>query len=90
MGSNTKIRIIFDILAVLSIAIFPWWFTVVLVAVGFFLFRSFYEGFLFAVIVDSLYGAPRELFFGVSSVSFLFVFVLFMVVRSFKKRLRVL
>ncbi|MBU1557917.1 hypothetical protein KKC45_03065 [Patescibacteria group bacterium] len=89
MGSNIKIRIILDIFIVISIAIFPWWFTTLLAIVGLFKVDFFFEAFVFAVIMDSLYYVPREIFFERPYVSLLVVTILFFFIKGFKKRLRV-
>jgi hypothetical protein len=89
MGSDIKIRIILDALIILSIAVFPWWLTAFFIAVGIFVMDNFYESFVFAIILDSLYMVPREMFFQIPFVSFLIVAIVFFFVREFKKRLRI-
>ncbi len=89
MLGKTNIRIILDIFILVSIAIFPWWLTAILIIAGIFIFDNFYESFLFAVIIDSLYGIPRELFFEIPFVTLLGVATLFFFIRGFKKRLRI-
>ncbi|AKM84125.1 TPA: hypothetical protein DCZ46_00235 [Candidatus Campbellbacteria bacterium] len=89
MGSNIKIRIIIDFLIVIFIAMaFPWWLSLGLVFLGIFLYRNFYEAFLFAFVMDSVYSVTKNLFFGRMFVYIVIVFVLFLFVRWFKERLR--
>jgi len=84
-----KSRITLGALIILSIAIFPWWFTAILIIAGIFIFNNFYESFLFAVMIDSIYSIPRELFFNASFTSLLVVAILFFSIRGFKKSLRI-
>jgi len=51
-------RIIFDILLFLSIFILPWWITVILIFIGIFIFKNFYEFIGSFVIIYSLYVIP--------------------------------
>jgi hypothetical protein len=90
MGSNIKIRIIIDALIVVFTAIaLPWWLPLGLVFLGIFLYRNFYEAFLFAFMMDSIYSVTRNMFFGKTFVYVIIVFVLFIFVRWFKERLRI-
>ncbi len=90
MGSGIKIRIILDVLIVVFIATaFSWWLSLGLVFFGIFLYRNFYEAFLFAFVMDSVYSVTRDLFFGKMFVYVVIIFVLFIFVRWFKERLRV-
>ena len=76
MGSNSS-RIITDIILLLSIFILPWWLSLFLIVLSFYVFKPFYEGLFFALAIDLIYSAPRELFhnlpiiFIISLVSFL-------------------
>lgn len=88
MGSNLKIRIILDAAIVLSIAIFPWWLTFFLIALGLLIFSKFYEAFLFGFILDSLYFVPREIFWNIPFISFLIVIISFLLINWIKRRLR--
>ena len=42
---------------------FPWWLSLGLVFLGIFLYRNFYEAFLFAFVMDSVYSVTKNLFF---------------------------
>jgi len=55
-------RIAFDLVAVVSALLMPWWFTAVLVVVLLFLFRDYYESLLLGFIVDIVFSAPTALF----------------------------
>jgi len=48
-------RVIFDIFLIISIFILPWWFNVILVIIGIFLFDKFYEFIIALIILYSLY-----------------------------------
>lgn len=90
MGSNIKIRIIIDLLIVIFIAMaFPWWLSLGLVFLGIFLYRNFYEAFLFAFMMDSIYSVSKDLFFGKVFIYLIIVVIVFIFVRWFKERLRV-
>ena len=89
MGSNTKNRIILDILIFLSIALMPFWVSFFLIALGFFIFSLFYEAFLFALIFDSIYFIPNNSFFSFNFFSFFITIILFFLMKEFKKRLRI-
>jgi len=53
-------RVIFDIVLFLSAFIFPWYFVVLLLLVGIFVFVSFYEFIFVSVIIYSLYSVPSD------------------------------
>lgn len=89
MGSNLKIRIILNILIMVAIAVFPWWFSVALIIFGIFTFKSFYEAIFFGMVIDSVYGVHKNLFFGYNFVFILLFLILITFVEWMKKRLRV-
>ena len=89
MGSNIKTRLILDIFIILSLMLMPWWFTSILIAIGIFVFGLFYEALVFGLIMDSLYGVPKELFFEIPFVSFVSFFVLLVCINWFKNKLRI-
>lgn len=88
MGSNIKNRIALDFFLIISIAIFPWWFSLLLISFGFFFFNFFYEALLFGIMIDSLYTAASKIFFGVPFATLVIIFILFLFVDWFKKELR--
>ncbi|MCX6754746.1 MAG: hypothetical protein NTU81_02890 [Candidatus Nomurabacteria bacterium] len=53
-------RAIFDIILFISIYIFPWWVTVLLLLIGIFIFDSFYEFMIFNVVIFALYSASGD------------------------------
>ncbi|OGD70393.1 hypothetical protein A3I18_02705 [Candidatus Campbellbacteria bacterium RIFCSPLOWO2_02_FULL_35_11] len=89
MGSNIKIRIILNLLIFVSIAIAPWWFSLFLMFLGIGFSFNFYESFLFAFVLDSLYSAPMNIFHGKVFVHLIIIFVVFAFVHWFKRRLRI-
>jgi hypothetical protein len=48
-------RILFDIVLFLSAFIFPWWISILLLFIGIFLFKNFYEFIIDSIIIYSLY-----------------------------------
>ncbi|MBU4479962.1 hypothetical protein KKG48_00775 [Patescibacteria group bacterium] len=89
MGTDIKTRIILDIFILFSIAVFPWWFSLILIIVGIFKFNDFYEAFVFGIIMDSFFGVQRKFFMNFECISFLFVLISFFFVTQIKKRLRI-
>ena len=75
-------RVIFDIALFLSAFIFPWWISILLLFIGIFLFKNFYEFIVDSLIIYSLYFVQGDtlfsspLFFSVSTVS-LFILINF-------------
>lgn len=53
-------RVIFDFLLLISIFIFPWWFNLILIFLGIFIFDNFYEFILFSIACYSLYFVPND------------------------------
>jgi hypothetical protein len=51
-------RVIFDIILLISVFILPWWISTVLVLVGIFMFREFYEFLAIGMIMHILYAVP--------------------------------
>lgn len=58
------LRIIADIAVLISIFIFPWWFSLLLLIICIFLLNNFYEALFFALLLDGFYGVPRIAFHG--------------------------
>jgi hypothetical protein len=53
-------RVIYDILLLLVIFIFPWKISIILMFIGLFAFNNFYEFIISSVIIYSLYSIPSE------------------------------
>ncbi|TSD03054.1 MAG: hypothetical protein Athens071416_314 [Parcubacteria group bacterium Athens0714_16] len=73
------IRFLADIILFLSIFIFPWWVSLLLILFCIFVFNNFYEALFFAFFIDSAYSlslfSSVNFYFGVSIfVSIVFVF----------------
>ncbi len=88
LSQKTK-RITLDILILLSIFFLPWWFSGFLIIAGLFIFNRFYEVFVFAILLDTFYAVPREIFNNIPYFYLLATFVLYFVINGFKKRLRI-
>ncbi|MSU55363.1 MAG: hypothetical protein EXS46_02365 [Candidatus Taylorbacteria bacterium] len=54
----SKKRAVADILILLSVFIFPWWVTFIVATICLFIFKNFYEIFVFGILIDILYGIP--------------------------------
>lgn len=48
-------RVIFDIVLFVSVFVFPWWISAILLFIGIFIFNNFYEFVIFSAIIFSLY-----------------------------------
>jgi hypothetical protein len=51
------LRLIFALILLVSISFLPWWVNLILIVVGSFYFKNFYEAVLIGLIMDSLYGS---------------------------------
>jgi hypothetical protein len=87
MGSDSSRRIIANIFICLSIFVLPWWLSISLILISFFIFKPFYEGLLFGLLIDLLYFNPRELFYNLPAV-FISLVVIFILVQLLGKQLR--
>jgi hypothetical protein len=83
-------RILADAALVLSVLFLPWWATLVLVLVSFFLFESYgYELVAAGVAMDLLYGVPQVRFAGITLVATLSSLLLLALLVSMRRRMRV-
>lgn len=53
-------RVIFDIILFISVFILPWWISAILLLVGIFLFKQFYEFIIASLVMYSLFSAPNS------------------------------
>jgi energy-coupling factor transporter transmembrane protein EcfT len=53
-------RVIFDIVLLISVFVFPWWISTFLLLIGIFLFNNFYEFIITNVIIYSLYAVKGD------------------------------
>jgi hypothetical protein len=53
-------RVIFDFALFFSVLILPWWVSAILLLIGVFIFKKFYEFMVASVIIYSLYSVPKE------------------------------
>ncbi|HJN62618.1 MAG TPA: hypothetical protein QGH03_00055 [Candidatus Paceibacterota bacterium] len=82
------IRILFSLIAFSSIFFLNWWLFIIILIIGTFLFRKFYEGLFFAFIFDSIYALENpEHFYLKFWVTIIFVIAL-TVIERLKKYLR--
>ncbi len=67
-------RIYFDIFLFVSLFFLPWWFSVIVILIGFYLFERFFEGAIAGFSLDLIFG--YIVLFGTSIPIFLIIFVL--------------
>jgi len=77
------VRIVIDVLLLISIFILPWWFTVIAAAISIFFFKFFLESVVAALIVDVLY-APSSFVAGfyLITLGMVFIFIFFQIIRK--------
>jgi hypothetical protein len=56
----TMKRLIGDVILLISVLVFPWWVSILLLLIGIFIFNNFYEFIVFNVIINSLYVIPSD------------------------------
>jgi hypothetical protein len=88
MDSDRKIRIIFDLSLIFSAVFLPWWFITIFIILGISFFSNYYEAFIIAFFVDSVYGISREFFYGISFSYFLIVLIFYFFIDWIKMKLR--
>jgi hypothetical protein len=88
MDSGRKIRIIFDLGLIFSAVFLPWWFVIILLILGISIFDSYYEAFLIAFFIDSVYSISREFFYGISFIYFLIILIFYFLIDLVKMKLR--
>ncbi len=80
-------RVIFDIILLVSIYIFPWWVSILLVLIGVFIFDNFYEFLVSSVIVYSMYATKGDRIIS-SSVFFpLIIIISYISIQSIKNNI---
>ncbi len=83
-----KYRIIANLVILASVFIAPWWLTIILITAGVFLFRFFYEAFIFSVLLDGFHGVQGVTFWGLNSLFLTIVGIIFIASIFLKTRLR--
>jgi hypothetical protein len=53
-------RVIFDIFLLISLYIFPWWISILLLFIGIFVFDNFYEFIVSNIIMYSMYATKSD------------------------------
>jgi len=73
-------RIIFDVFLLLSVFVLPWWISLLLMFLGIFAFKNFYEFIVANIVVYSLYSIPSPrwissplFFFSVVALSYVLI-----------------
>jgi hypothetical protein len=59
---SLKHRLIFDALFFIGALFLPWWVMLSAIVVGVFLFGFFFEGVLYAILIDVVFGVPTVRF----------------------------
>jgi hypothetical protein len=59
---NLKYRLVFDICFIIGALILPWWTMFIAIIVAVFMFGFFWEGVLYAIIIDSVFGVSTVRF----------------------------
>ncbi len=80
-------RLVVDVCLVAAICWFPWWVSMALAAMAFFVFYEFLELILVGLMIDTLY-APHQVFSIASYQYFLLSLALFFVLWLIKRQLR--
>lgn len=81
-------RIIADIVLLGLIFIVPWWFSIILIAAGIFIFSTFYEAFFLAVLLDGFYGASGISLYGYNLFFTFCISAIFILAVLLKNRLK--
>jgi len=61
---NLYKRLVADFTLLFSALFFPWWITLILMIIGVFFFKNFYEAFFIGLFLDALYGTEVINFYG--------------------------
>lgn len=80
-------RVIFDIGLFISIFIFPWWFSVLLILIGIFTFSNFYEFIVVGVIIFSLYSIPGDRIISSPIIFSLGIILLYVIIQSIRNNI---
>lgn len=80
-------RIIFDIVMFISVFVFPWWISVLLLLFGIFVFKNFFEFILATVIIYSLYSIPGSGLIASPIFFSLFIIILYIAIQFLKNNI---
>ncbi|HBM46087.1 MAG: hypothetical protein UT05_C0007G0037 [Parcubacteria group bacterium GW2011_GWF2_38_76] len=83
------VRLYSDIIIFLTAIFFPGWSFFILGAVASYFFSNFYEFLIIAFMVDVIYGFPIPGWYGFRFVFFVFALLVFALITTFKKRVRI-
>ncbi len=81
-------RILLDLSAIVSIFVLPWWCAAILIFCIIVLFRNPLEAVVIAFLADFLYSVPEARFHGFIFVFGVSAFVVFLIVKFLRTRLR--
>jgi len=81
-------RILLNIAIISSVFYFPWWLVATLVVIGAFLFDGFYEMIFIGFLLDVLYGARAEEFYGIWFVFTIIFTTMYIIIKRLKKNIR--
>jgi hypothetical protein len=80
-------RFIAFFVALLALLYLPWWLWLFGVSILFFLFESYYEGIILALVADFMYSVNTGVFFGFQFIYALIALILFVLIEKAKTRL---
>ena len=87
MDKSLLSRILFDAFGILTIAYGPWWLIATVILTGSFYFKKYYEGIIFGIITDTVYGTQGFLM-GATIRYTVFSVIVFAFAGPLKRRLR--
>ena len=88
MNKTFFVRMIYDIVVLISILFISWWYTLFLCFIGVILFKHYYECIFVGVLLDLLYGMPHEHLMNISLIFTTATSVLFAAVYGLKIHVR--
>lgn len=80
-------RIIFDVILFISVFVFPWWISVLLLFIGIFAFNNFYEFIIANVIIYSLYSIPGNRLISSSIFFSGTIIILYIIIQSIRNNI---
>ena len=92
MKTKTKLiilRALADFLLIIAAVLLPWWVVLLCVIALFFMFERFFELFLMAFLMDLLYAVPLPRFGRFEFVLSFGSVLLYLILASIKKRMRI-
>jgi len=81
-------RFLFNILLIISVFFLNWWLLLLILMIGIFIFRGFYEGLLYAFIFDFIYGPEGMGYIYLKFTTIILFIIVFFIALQLKKHLR--